>query len=131
MDQNNDTWAKRFREWGALLITAAIYGMFFYSLYKSATLKEPPPAFTQMLEVIKSLALLAAGYWLGSSAQGQRNQDATAVATAKAMDALAVSVPVAAVPSLSNVVPMVPVVSTASGPAVPVVQEPAPVRQEL
>ena len=86
-------WAKRFREWGALLITGTIYALLAYSLWKSATTPEPPAAFTNLTETIKNLALLAAGYWLGSSAQGQRNQEHAADQQSETMKQLANSVP--------------------------------------
>lgn len=110
-----DTWAKRFREWGALLITAAIYALFAYSLWKSATMDPTPDAFKTMQETVKNLALLAAGYWLGSSAQGQRNQEHAAVQQSETMKQLANSVPA----QLVLPAPLKPVADIPAAPVVP------------
>jgi hypothetical protein len=129
-----DTWAKRFREWGALLISAAIYALFAYSLWKSANNPELiSDSFKSMQETVKNLALLAAGYWLGSSAQSQRNQEHAAAQQSETMKQLANSVPAQLVlpaPLKPAEVPVAPVVpDIPAKPAEP--REPAPMRPEL
>jgi hypothetical protein len=119
-----DTWAKRFREWGALLITGTIYALFAYSLWKSGSPETPTAEFTKLSGTIENLALLAAGYWLGSSAQGQRNQEHAAVQQSETMKQLANSVPAQLVlpaPLKPVEVPIAPIVPDV--PAKPVVPE--------
>lgn len=134
-----DTWAKRFREWGALLITGTIYLLFAYSLWKSGFDTPPSAEFTKLSGTVENLALLAAGYWLGSSAQGQKKDETIAAQGSEGMKALASSVPAQLVlpAPLKPAAADIPTVDTASGPAVSVVEksalprEPAPMRPEL
>ena len=102
MDPNNDTWAKRFSAWGALFVTVAIFALLTVCLVIAARTPAPTPAFIGLQEVVKALAMLAAGYWLGSSNSSQKKDETSAAANTVAMNALANSVPVAAVPAVQR-----------------------------
>lgn len=90
MNGDDSIWAKRFGSWGALLVTAAVFGLFYLGLIVSARSPEPPAAFTNLMETIKALALLVVGYWVGSSNSSQKKDETIA----KSAEALAVSAPV-------------------------------------
>jgi hypothetical protein len=70
----SDTWAKRFNAYGALIVTIIIFGLFGW---------HPTD------DTMKALAMLAGGYWLGSSNSSQKKDDTTAALGA----ALATSTP--------------------------------------
>ena len=105
---NNDSWAKRFSAWGALFVTFSIFGLLGYSLYVSGARETLPPAFATLTETVKALALLAAGFWLGSSNSSQRKDDTNAEASAQALTALSNSVPAHLAVPVSIAAPIVP-----------------------
>ncbi len=87
---SQDSWAKRFGAWGSLFVTAVIFALLTVGLVLSARTSDPTLAFSNLMETIKNLAMVAAGFWLGSSNSGQKKDDTISEATA----ALAVSAPV-------------------------------------
>lgn len=60
---NNDTWSQRFNAYGALIVTAIIFGLF---------------ATHASDDTMKALAMLAGSYWLGSSNSSQKKDDTIA-----------------------------------------------------
>ena len=86
---SEDSWAKRFGAWGSLFVTAVIFGLLAMGLVISSGAADPPIAFTNLMETIKALSMVAAGFWLGSSSSSQKKDDTIAAGTA----ALAVSTP--------------------------------------
>ena len=91
MDNQNDTWAKRFSAWGALFVTVSVFSLLGMGLVFSYWAKsDPPQAFSNLMETIKALAMVCAGYWVGSSNSSQKKDDVLANNAA----ALANSVPI-------------------------------------
>jgi len=75
---NNDTWAKRFSSWGALSVTGAIFFLLGIGVLFSYWSADPPPAFSNLMETVKALSMMAAAYWLGSSNSSQKKDDVLA-----------------------------------------------------
>jgi hypothetical protein len=86
----DDIWAKRFGAYGALFVTVIIFLLLALGLVFSYRVADPPPAFSNLMETIKALAMMGAAYWLGSSNSSQKKDDTIA----KNAEALAVSAPV-------------------------------------
>ncbi len=89
-----DSWAKRFSAYGALFVTVTVFGLFFMGLHVAS--QSPDLAdFKSLMETVKALTLVCAGYWVGSSNSGQRKDDNAAANSAALTQALATSVPAA------------------------------------
>ena len=73
-----DSWSKMFNSYGAMVVTVIIFAL--YATHSTD-------------DTLKNLAVLAAGYWLGSSNSSQKKDDTNAATTAVAMQALATSSP--------------------------------------
>lgn len=73
-----------FNSYGALLVTVIIFVLFYLHPADDTT---------------KALAMLGAGYWLGSSNSSQKKDDTSAASNAAAIQALATSAPVSTEPS--------------------------------
>jgi hypothetical protein len=76
---DDNSWAKRFSAYGALFVTVVVFillGMGLLFSYWSKT--EPNVSFTNLMETIKTLAVLAAGYWVGSSNSSQKKDETIA-----------------------------------------------------
>jgi hypothetical protein len=84
-----DSWAKRFGAWGALFVTLVVFGLYGGGLAISALKPDLPPSFGNLMETVKTLAVLCAGFWVGSSNSSQKKDDTISQGTA----ALAVSTP--------------------------------------
>jgi hypothetical protein len=80
---------------GAFAVTAAIFALFFMGLYLAAQRPDLPPTASQLLETVKALAMVAAGYWLGSSSSSAKKDDTNAQLGA----ALATSTPTVVAPT--------------------------------
>jgi len=74
-----DTWAKRFSGYGSLFVTVCIFALFFICLLVPA-----PEGTADLKETVKALAMVAAGFWLGSSNSSQK-KDATNAALGAAL----------------------------------------------
>lgn len=85
---DSETWSQRFNAYGALGVTACIFGMFFFGMAVTAW-QQDGQSFNNMLETVKSLVMIGGGYWLGSSNEGRKKTDVIAAQSA----ALATSVP--------------------------------------
>src|ERR1700693_5206495 len=70
-----DSWAKRFGAWGALFVTFVVFGLYAAGLALSGMKPDLPPAFGNLMETIKTLAVLCAGFWVGSSNSSQQKDD--------------------------------------------------------
>lgn len=79
---NNDTWSKRFNSWGAMFVTVAVFVLLFLGMLIAARMTEPPAAFTNLMETVKALAMVCAGYWVGSSNSSQKKDEALSAALA-------------------------------------------------
>lgn len=95
-----DSWSLRFNAYGALCVTAAIFSAFFFGMAITAWHNDSN-SFNALLETIKSLVMLAAGFWLGSSNSKRQQDEALTESTIKKDEtiaaqsvALATSVPV-------------------------------------
>lgn len=78
-NKEDDTWAKRFSAWGALFVTISVFsllGMGLVFSYWANT--DPPQAFSNLMETIKALAMVCAGYWVGSSNSSQKKDEVLA-----------------------------------------------------
>jgi ABC-type sugar transport system permease subunit len=75
---SDDTWAKRFSAWGALLVTVSVFALFAVGLVFSALSQNPPTAFSNLMETVKALAMVCAGYWVGSSNSSQKKDETIA-----------------------------------------------------
>jgi len=84
------TWSSRFNAFGALVVTVFIFALFGAGLYLAAKNAALPPTASNLLETVKALAMVAAGYWLGSSNSSQKKDDTIAASSA----ALATSAPI-------------------------------------
>ncbi len=88
-DPSPDTWGKRFNSYGALVVTIFIFGLFYLGLILSAKYADLPAPASNLLETVKALAMIAAGFWLGSSMSSQKKDDANTATTTAAMAAIA------------------------------------------
>lgn len=65
----------RFNALGALFVTVSVFLLLGGGLVETAISKDTQ-AFNNLMETVKALAMVAAGYWIGSSNSSQ-NKDAT------------------------------------------------------
>ena len=70
----------RFNALGALFVTVSVFLLLGGGLAITAMYKDTQ-AFNNLMETVKALAMVAAGYWIGSSNSSQ-NKDATIAAIA-------------------------------------------------
>jgi hypothetical protein len=73
---------------GALFVTACVFGALFAAMGVTAWNKDTQ-SFGGLIETVKSLTMVAGGYWLGSSVSSARKDQTISDAT----QALAVSSP--------------------------------------
>lgn len=83
------TWGEKLSGKGALAVTGAIFALLFMGMAVTAW-RSDQQGFANLLETVKALSLLAAGFWLGSSRGSQKKDETIAAANA----ALATSAPV-------------------------------------
>lgn len=129
-------WSKRFNAYGALAVTAAIFAAFFYGMAVTAW-RNDTQSFGTLMETVKTLLILAAGFWLGSSNSKRQQDEVLAATTIKQNEtiaaqgvALATSAPVATSAPIATVTTTktetgVGETTTVTAPAV--VPSPAPV----
>lgn len=72
-----DPWAKRFQAWGSMGVTFAILILLAYVLVITSRATDTQ-AFNGLIEVVKAMAMIVVGFWLGSSNSGQRKDDVIA-----------------------------------------------------
>jgi hypothetical protein len=82
-----DRWGRA----GALFVTVAIFALFAAGLYLSSAMPNLPSPASNLLETVKALAMVAAGFWLGSSSGSAKKDDTIAASNV----ALSNSAPVA------------------------------------
>ncbi len=96
---DDSSWAKRFNSYGALFVTIIVFlllGMGLIFSYWSKT--DPSQSFGNLMETIKALAMVCAGYWVGSSNSSQKKDEVLASSAA----ALANSIPVVSGTVINN-----------------------------
>lgn len=98
-ESSADLWTRRFTAWGSMAVTVAIFALLAYDLIATSRLDDKQQ-FNGLNETIKAMAMIAVGFWLGSSNSKQKQDDVLASTTAKqaattgaAITALAGSVP--------------------------------------
>lgn len=95
-----NSWGTKFSAYGAMFVTVVVFLLLFIGITISGLVAEPPPAFNNLMETVKALAMVCAGYWVGSSNSGQKKDETIARAqTALAQSSPAVAVPVAIIPT--------------------------------
>lgn len=62
---------------GAMFVTACVFGALFAAMGVTAWNKDTQ-SFSNLIETVKALTMVAGGYWLGSSAGGQKKDDTIA-----------------------------------------------------
>ena len=77
---STDALGWRFNALGALFVTVSVFVLLGAGLAVSA-LHTDTQAFNNLMETVKALAMVAAGYWIGSSNSSQ-SKDATIAAIA-------------------------------------------------
>lgn len=108
--REDDTWTRRFTAWGSMAVTVAIFVLFAYDVVATSRL-EDKQAFNGLTETIKAMAMIAVGFWLGSSNSGQKKDDALAASVSKKDEALAATAVKAsetiasAIPALATSIP--------------------------
>jgi hypothetical protein len=124
-EKSSDLWTQRFTAWGSMLVTFAIFLLIGYALLVTSRLTDLQ-AFNGLTETIKAMAMIAVGFWLGSSNSGQKKDDVLASAATKqtettnaAISALATSVPVAAAITTTHVDAKAGTAETTTEPAKP------------
>jgi hypothetical protein len=124
MNGQIDTWLKRFNSWGALLVTVFVLTLFAMGLIFSYWAKvDPSQAFSNLMETIKTLAVLVVGYWVGSSNSSQKKDDTIA----SNAEALATSTPLLLPPPGTTTTIVTPETSTVKvQPPVTQVESPQP-----
>lgn len=118
----SDAWSRRFNAYGALGVTSAIFGAFFFGMAITAWHNDTQ-SFNALLETVKTLVILAAGFWLGSSNSKRQQDEVLAASTIKKDEtiaaqgvALATSTPVAAT-TTTEVDAKAGTATTTTGPA--------------
>lgn len=86
-----DLWTRRFTAWGSMAVTVAIFLLLGYDLIATSRL-EDKQAFNGLNETIKAMAMIAVGFWLGSSNAKQKQDDAVAASSIKKDEALTATV---------------------------------------
>lgn len=81
----DDTWAKRFNAYGAMFVTSSVFFLMLLGLSIAAWWKDTQ-MFNGLMETVKALVMVAAGYWIGSSNSSQKKDD-TIAANTKALAA--------------------------------------------
>lgn len=94
----DDTWARRFNAYGAMFVTATVFLLMLMGLCIAAWWHDQQ-LFNGLMETVKALVMVAAGYWIGSSNSSQKKDDTLAATAA----ALADSAPTAAVVTTTKV----------------------------
>lgn len=87
-EKSGDIWTRRFTAWGSMAVTFAIFLLLAYAMVVTSWL-EDKQAFNGMNEIIKGMAMIAVGFWLGNSNSGQKKDDALAASATKKDEALA------------------------------------------
>ena len=108
-DSSSDVWTRRFTAWGSMAVTVAIFILLGYDLIATSRL-EDKQAFNGLNETIKAMAMIAVGFWLGSSNSGQKKDDALAASASKKDDALATT----AIESNKTIAAAIPVLANSS-----------------
>lgn len=88
MGDQPDAWGKRFNAYGAMFVTAIVFLLMLIGLCIAAWWKDQQ-LFNGLMETVKALVMVAAGYWIGSSNSSQKKDETIAATTA----ALAISSP--------------------------------------
>jgi hypothetical protein len=83
-----DYWSKRFNAYGAMFVTVAVFTLLAAGMGISVWEKDTQ-LFNGLMETVKALVMVAAGYWIGSSNSSQRKDETISQQSA----ALAVSMP--------------------------------------
>lgn len=124
-EDTGDVWSRRFSAWGSMLVTASIFLLLAYDLVVTSRL-EDKQQFNGLNETIKAMAMIAIGFWLGSSNSKQKQDDVVAATAIKANEtiadqskALATSAPVQPVAVAAAVDPGQTVTATTTTPTAP------------
>ncbi len=124
-EDSGDVWSRRFSAWGSMLVTAAIFLLLAYDLVVTSRLDDKQQ-FNGLNETIKAMAMIAIGFWLGSSNSKQKQDDVVAATAIKANEtiadqskALATSAPVPPVAVAAAVDPGQTVTATTTMPTAP------------
>jgi len=115
-----DTWTRRFTAWGSMVVTVAIFVLLAYDLVATSRL-EDKQAFNGLNETIKAMAMIAVGFWLGSSNSGQKKDDALAASATKKDEALAAT----AIKANETIASAIPALATSVPPSVTTTTEAA------
>lgn len=86
-EPTGDLWTRRFTAWGSMVVTVSIFVLLAYDLIATSRL-EDKQAFNGLNETIKAMAMIAVGFWLGSSNSKQKQDDAVAASSIKKDEAL-------------------------------------------
>lgn len=86
----NATWLARFNAYGALFVTFSVFSMLLLMMLISAKSSDLSPAFSNLMETVKLLAVSVTSYWVGNSHMASKQADTIAANAA----ALAMSTPV-------------------------------------
>jgi hypothetical protein len=78
-----EAWGRRFNAYGAMFVTATIFLLMLIGLAIAAWWRDAQ-LFNGLMETVKALVMVAAGFWIGSSNSSQKKDD-TLAATAAAL----------------------------------------------
>lgn len=77
-----DTWGKRVNAFGAMFVTATVFVMLCSGL-AVAVWWDDKQLFANLMETVKALVMVAAGFWVGSSSNSQKKDETIAAAAAE------------------------------------------------
>jgi hypothetical protein len=106
-----ETWGVRFNAYGAMFVTATIFLLMLIGLSIAAWWRDTQ-LFNGLMETVKALVMVAAGFWIGSSNSSQKKDDTLAATAA----ALATSTPAPVVTTTTTEAPAA-TTTTTTGPA--------------